>query len=141
VQESQRDGVALAEFPTTIDAARASHEAGITVLMGAPNVVRGGSHSGNVSARDLAELGVLHALSSDYVPASLLQGALGLKDVPAVGGIPGAIRLVTKAPAEAMGLPDRGEIAVGKRGDLVVADLSGPVPVIREVRRLGARVA
>ncbi len=141
VQESQRDGIALAEFPTTVDAARASHEAGITVLMGAPNVVRGGSHSGNVSARDLAELGVLHALSSDYVPASLLQGALGLRDVPAVGGIPGAIRLVTKAPAEAMGLLDRGEIAVGKRGDLVVADLSGHVPVIREVRRLGARVA
>lgn len=141
VEESRRDGVALAEFPTTIEAAAATHEAGIAVLMGAPNVIRGGSHSGNVAARDLAERGLLDALSSDYVPASLLHGALMLADVPAIGGLPGALRLVTKTPADAMGLTDRGEIAVGKRADLVVADLGHRVPVVREVYRTGTRVA
>jgi alpha-D-ribose 1-methylphosphonate 5-triphosphate diphosphatase len=141
VIESHADGVRLAEFPTTIEAAAASHAAGIAVMMGAPNVVRGGSHSGNVSARDLAESGLLDALSSDYVPASLLQGALMLANVPAIGGIPGAIRLVTKTPAAALGLTDRGEIATGKRADLVRVDASRDVPVVREVWCAGARVA
>ncbi len=141
VVESHTDGVRLAEFPTTIEAAAASRAAGIAVMMGAPNVVRGGSHSGNVAARELAERGLLDALSSDYVPASLLQGALMLADVPAIGGMAGAIRLVTKAPAEALGLTDRGEIAIGKRGDLVRVDASRDVPVIREVLCAGARVA
>jgi alpha-D-ribose 1-methylphosphonate 5-triphosphate diphosphatase len=141
VVESHADGVRLAEFPTTIEAAEASRAAGITVLMGAPNVVRGGSHSGNVAARDLAELGLLDALSSDYVPTSLLHGALMLADIPAIGGLAGAIRLVTEAPAQALGLADRGEIAVGKRADLVRVDVSRDVPVVREVICAGVRVA
>jgi alpha-D-ribose 1-methylphosphonate 5-triphosphate diphosphatase len=141
VAESRADGVRLAEFPTTTEAAIASREAGIAVMMGAPNVVRGGSHSGNVAARDLAERGLLDALSSDYVPASLLHGALMLADIPAIGGLAGAIRLVTKAPAQALGLADRGEIAVGKRADLVRVDVSRDVPVIREVLCAGVRVA
>lgn len=141
VEESLRDGVAIAEFPTTLEAAEASHRAGVAVLMGAPNVVRGGSHSGNVSARQLAEAGVLDILSSDYVPVSLIEGAFGLADVPAMGGLPGAIRTVTLGPAMATGMTDRGEIAVGKRGDLVrVAQVSGH-PVVREVYRLGRRIA
>ncbi len=82
VEEALADGMVIAEFPTTIDAARASHQAGMSVLMGAPNVVRGKSHSGNVSARALGSLGVLDILSSDYVPGSLLYGALLLE----VGG-------------------------------------------------------
>ena len=78
VEESLGDGAAIAEFPTTAEAAAASHRAGIAVLMGAPNVVRGGSHSGNVAAETLAREGVLDILSSDYVPASLLMGAFDL---------------------------------------------------------------
>ncbi len=141
VTESVADRVSIAEFPTTVEAARASHAAGIAVLMGAPNVVRGGSHSGNVSAVELAEAGVLDILSSDYVPISLIQGAFGLKDVPAMGGLPGAIQTVTRKPALATGMTDRGEIAVGKRGDLVRVALVGQKPVVREVWRLGRRVA
>ena len=141
VAESLEDGASIAEFPTTLEAARASHEAGLAVLMGAPNVVRGGSHSGNVSAAALAEAGVLDILSSDYVPISLIEGAFGLKDIASVGGLPGAIRTVTRAPARAVGLRDRGEIAIGLRGDLVRVALVEDHPVVREVYRLGRRVA
>ncbi|CAH1649152.1 alpha-D-ribose 1-methylphosphonate 5-triphosphate diphosphatase [Chelatococcus asaccharovorans] len=141
VAESLSLGVAVAEFPTTIEAAAASHGAGLSVLMGAPNVLLGGSHSGNVSARHLAEEGLLDILSSDYVPASLLVGAMALADVPAVGGIPGAIRLVTKTPAAVAGFTDRGEIAAGKRADVLRVALVDGYPVVREVYRQGNRVA
>ena len=141
VIEAIQDGVAIAEFPVTFSAAEASHVAGMKVLMGAPNVVRGGSHSGNVSARALAEAGLLDILSSDYVPGSLLMAALTLADVPAIGGLAGAIRLVTKNPAEAAGLRDRGEIAAGKRADLLRVSLAGGQPVVRAVYRQGERVA
>ncbi|MCE1235972.1 MAG: alpha-D-ribose 1-methylphosphonate 5-triphosphate diphosphatase [Hyphomicrobiales bacterium] len=141
VVESLEHGVSVAEFPTTVEAAAASHAAGLSVLMGAPNVVRGGSHSGNVSAIELAEAGVLDILSSDYVPVSLIEGAFGIAGVAAVGGLAGAIRTVTKNPAEATGFTDRGEIAVAKRGDLVrVAEFEGH-PVVREVYRVGRRVS
>jgi alpha-D-ribose 1-methylphosphonate 5-triphosphate diphosphatase len=141
VEEAVRDGMHIAEFPTTIEAAEASHGAGLKVLMGAPNVVRGGSHSGNVGARALAEAGLLDILSSDYVPNSLIMGAFALRDVAAIGHLPGAIRLVTKNPANAAGLPDRGEIAVGKRADIARIHLAGEQPIIREVWREGRRVA
>lgn len=141
VEESLADRVVIAEFPTTLEAAAASHAAGLAVLMGAPNVVRGGSHSGNVSARELAEAGVLDILSSDYVPVSLIEGAFGLADVAAIGGLPGAIRTVTLGPARATGMTDRGEIATGKRGDLVRVAMVEGHPVVREVYRLGRRVA
>ena len=141
VAESVADRVSVAEFPTTVDAARASHAAGLAVLMGAPNVVRGGSHSGNVSAVELAEAGVLDILSSDYVPVSLIEGAFGLAEVAGMGGLPGAVRTVTKNPAEATGFSDRGEIALGKRGDIVRVSLFEGHPVVREVFRLGRRVA
>jgi alpha-D-ribose 1-methylphosphonate 5-triphosphate diphosphatase len=139
--QSALEGVTLAEFPTTIDAAAASRAHGMMTIMGGPNVVRGGSHSGNVAARDLAQAGHLDILSSDYVPASLLLGAWHLQDVPAIGGLAGAIRLVTKNPAEATGLANRGEIAVGKKADLVRLHVSGNRPVIREVLRDGNRIA
>lgn len=137
---SEREGVTLAEFPTTVEAAAASRQAGMATIMGGPNVVRGGSHSGNVAAHTLAGEGLLDILSSDYVPASLLMGALALEHVAAIGGVPGAIRLVTKNPAEATGLSDRGEIAVGKRADLVRVHHAGARPIVREVWRQGARV-
>lgn len=140
VIEAIRDGVAIAEFPTTLSAAEASHVAGMKVLMGAPNVVRGGSHSGNVSARALAEAGLLDILSSDYVPGSLLMAALALADVPGLRGLPGAIRLVTKNPAEAAGLWDRGEIATGKRADMMLVSERRGQAVVRAVYRQGERV-
>jgi alpha-D-ribose 1-methylphosphonate 5-triphosphate diphosphatase len=141
VEEAVGDRMQVAEFPTTVEAAEASHKAGLAVLMGAPNVVRGGSHSGNVSARVLAEAGFLDILSSDYVPISLIEGAFGLTDVAAIGHLPGAIRLVTANPAKATGMSDRGEIATGKRGDLVRVALVEGHPVVREVYRLGRRVS
>jgi alpha-D-ribose 1-methylphosphonate 5-triphosphate diphosphatase len=141
VADAVRDRVAVAEFPTTVEAARALHKAGIDILMGAPNVVRGGSHSGNIAAVDLAREGILDILSSDYIPSSLLMGALQLpQHVPAID-LASAVRTVTKTPAEAVGLPDRGEIAPGKRADLIRVHVARDVPVVRCVWREGRRVA
>ena len=141
VAEAIRDGVSIAEFPTTVEAAQALHAAGIRVLMGAPNLVRGGSHAGNVATADLARAGALDVLSSDYVPASLLMAALCLpKAVPEIA-LPAAVRTVTKNPAEAVGLADRGEIAVGKRADLIRVHVAHDVPAVRSVWRSGRRVA
>jgi len=141
VTDAVRDRVSVAEFPTTMEAARGLHQAGIDILMGAPNVVRGGSHSGNIAAVDLAREGLLDILSSDYVPSSLLMGALQLpKQVPAID-LAAAVRTVTKTPAEAVGLDDRGEIAVGKRADLIRVHVARDIPVVRSVWREGSRVA
>jgi alpha-D-ribose 1-methylphosphonate 5-triphosphate diphosphatase len=141
VAEAVEYGVAVAEFPTTLEAARASHEAGIKVMMGGPNVVRGGSHSGNIAAEELAREGLLDILSSDYVPASLLLAAFELpRRVPAVD-LSAAVRMVTLAPAEATGLNDRGSIEIGKRADLVRVSLAVETPIVRQVWRQGIRVA
>jgi len=141
VHESVSLGAAIAEFPTTFEAAEASWKAGLSVLMGAPNVVRGGSHSGNISALDLIEAGRLDILSSDYVPFSLLQAAFQIAGSEVLP-LPDAIRMVTAAPAKAVGLSDRGEIALGRRADLVrvVSDGNTP-PVVRAVWREGRRVS
>jgi alpha-D-ribose 1-methylphosphonate 5-triphosphate diphosphatase len=141
VVDAVRDEVAVAEFPTTLEAARGLHEAGIAILMGAPNVVRGGSHSGNIAAADLAREGLLDILSSDYIPSSLLMGALQLPDRIASITLPQAVRTVTRAPAEAVGLDDRGEIAAGKRADLIRVRVAAGVPMVRSVWRAGQRVA
>ena len=122
------------------EAACASHKAGISVMMGAPNLVRGGSHSGNVSAVELAQLGTLDILSSDYVPASLLQAVFRLPHLVAEVSLPGAVGCVTAAPAEVMGLTDRGMIEAGKRADLVQVDVVDDLPVVRRVWREGRRV-
>jgi alpha-D-ribose 1-methylphosphonate 5-triphosphate diphosphatase len=141
VAASVAEGVTVAEFPTTLESAEASREAGMATVMGAPNVVRGGSHSGNVAASRLADAGLLDILSSDYVPASLLLGAFQLADSPGIAGLPGAINLVSRSPAQALGLVDRGEIAPGKRADLIRVGMMRDQPVIREVWRTGRRVA
>lgn len=141
VTDAIRDRVSVAEFPTTMEAARALHQAGIAVLMGAPNVVRGGSHSGNIAAVDLAREGLLDIMSSDYIPSSLLMAAMQLpKHVPAID-LATAVRTVTKTAAEAVGLPDRGEIVAGKRADLIRVHLAQDLPVVRSVWREGHRVA
>src|SRR6201991_3921066 len=141
VADAINDRVSVAEFPTTLEAARGLHGAGIGILMGAPNVVRGGSHSGNIAAVDLAREGLLDILSSDYIPSSLLMAALQLpRDVPAID-LASAVRTVTKTPAEAVGLVDRGEIVVGKRADLIRVHVARDIPVVRSVWREGRRVA
>ena len=141
VADAIRDRVSVAEFPTTMEAARGLHEAGIGILMGAPNVVRGGSHSGNIAAVDLAREGLLDILSSDYVPSSLLMGALQLPRQVSSIDLAAAILTVTKTPAEAVDLNDRGEIAVGKRADLIRVHIARDIPVVRSVWREGNRVA
>ena len=140
VEEAVALGIHVAEFPTTIEAAKASRQAGMAILMGGPNVVRGGSHSGNVSARALAEADLLDILSSDYIPFSMLQSAFAL--VGAVEGISlsKAVQLVTKRPAEAAGFKDRGEIAIGKRADFVHLRLEEGIPIVSTVWRQGRRV-
>jgi len=140
VREGLEIGISLAEFPTTTEAARLSHEAGLKVLMGAPNIVRGGSHSGNVSAAELLANGTLDILSSDYVPFSLVQSAFHLADGGAID-LPGAIRLVSSNPAEAAGLNDRGRIETGRRADLVrVRKEPDQPPLVLGVWREGVRV-
>src|SRR5262249_40996777 len=140
VQESISDGVAIAEFPTTVEAAAALHAANVAVLMGAPNVVRGGSHSGNVAAEQLARQGTLDILSSDYVPASLLMGAFELDRRIEGLGWAAALRTVTLQPARATGLADRGCIAPKFCADLVRIRMAQDFPVVREVYRDGRRV-
>ncbi|WP_404947055.1 alpha-D-ribose 1-methylphosphonate 5-triphosphate diphosphatase [Rhizobium terrae] len=141
VDEAIGNGVRLAEFPTSFDAAKASHEAGMSVLMGAPNIVRGKSHSGNIAARDLAARGVLDVLSSDYVPLSLLHAPFVLADDVDGISLPRALAMVTSTPARTVGLDDRGRVAVGLRADLVRVHRVEGVPVARAVWREGRRVA
>jgi alpha-D-ribose 1-methylphosphonate 5-triphosphate diphosphatase len=139
VAASAAHGARLAEFPTTLEAAAASRAHGIAVIAGAPNLIRGGSHSGNVPALALADAGLLDILSSDYVPASLLAAAvrLGL----ALGNLAAGLAAVTAAPARATGLADRGRLAPGLAADLVRFRLEGELATPRAVWVAGARVA
>ncbi len=141
VDEAIGDRMVIAEFPTTVEAAARSHAAGLRVLMGGPNVVRGFSHSGNVSALDLARRGHLDIVSSDYVPSSLLISIFSLTDSDCGIGLPAAVAMASKIPAEAVGLDDRGEIAPGRRADLIQVGVVENVPVVRAVWREGRRVA
>ncbi len=139
VVRSAEHGAHFAEFPTTVEAARACTDHGIMVMMGAPNLIRGGSHSGNVAARDLAEADLLDIVSSDYVPSSLLSAALMLGDL--WGDVSRGIATVTKAPADAVGLSDRGRIGLGARADVVRVTRIGAAGVLRGVWVQGQRVA
>jgi alpha-D-ribose 1-methylphosphonate 5-triphosphate diphosphatase len=130
-------GGSVAEFPTTADAARAARELGLPVVMGAPNVLRGESHSGNVSAAALAELGLVDALASDYLPSGLLAGAFTLAR-SGRATLPAAIGLVTSGAAAAADLPDRGRLAAGLRADLALVDDAAAWPVVRAAFRAGA---
>ncbi|WP_108859280.1 alpha-D-ribose 1-methylphosphonate 5-triphosphate diphosphatase [Ruegeria sp. Alg231-54] len=114
-------GAQIAEFPETLEAAEAARAAGDHVILGSPNVVRGGSHKGNVSALDLITMGLCDALASDYHYPSPRRAALmlaksGLLDLA------GAWALVSSGPARVLGLQDRGTLAPGQRADLVILD-------------------
>lgn len=136
---SAAHGAHFAEFPTTIEAAQACHAHGIKVMMGAPNLIRGGSHSGNIAAHRLAEADLLDIVSSDYVPSALLSAALLLGDL--WGDVARGIRTVTMAPADAVDLSDRGRLALGARGDMIrVARIAGAA-ALRGTWVQGRRVA
>jgi alpha-D-ribose 1-methylphosphonate 5-triphosphate diphosphatase len=138
VAVSATHGVHFAEFPTTLEAARACRAHGIKVMMGAPNLIRGGSHSGNVAAKDLAEADLLDIVSSDYVPSSLLSSALMLGDL--WGDMARGIATVTAAPADATGLADRGRLAIGARADMIRVGRIGQAGAVRGAWVQGRRV-
>jgi len=139
VAASHSYGVTVAEFPTTVEAADACHAKGIATIMGAPNLIRGGSHSGNVAAEDLAKLDRLDILSSDYVPAGLLMAAVQLGDF--WGDLARGVRTVTDTPARAVGLTDRGVLAVGQRADLIRFAIQEQTPVLQETWSAGKRAS
>lgn len=139
VKISAGHGIRLAEFPTTVEAARACHDHDIKVMMGAPNIIRGGSHSGNVAARELAELGHLDIMSSDYVPSALLLSAAMLGEI--WGDMARGMKTVTMTPARAAGLDDRGELRAGARADLLRFRMRAGVPALSAVWSRGRRVA
>jgi alpha-D-ribose 1-methylphosphonate 5-triphosphate diphosphatase len=136
--ENAADGIAISEFPVTMVAARAAKSAGMQVIAGAPNIVRGGSHSGNVSASDLLKSHAVDAFASDYVPNSLVEAAFQCAERI---GLPRAVALITDRPARLAGLSDRGRLAPGQRADLVRVRVHDSLPVVRQVWRAGERVA
>ncbi len=139
VEENHRDGIRISEFPVTMEAARAARDRSMQVIAGAPNIVRGGSHSGNVAAADLVRARVVDAFASDYVPASLVEAAFGCARDTGIT-LPDAIALVTDSPARMAGLADRGCIAAGFRADLVRVRVHDGLPIVRQVWRAGERV-
>ena len=139
IEQSHKEGIGIAEFPTTLVAAQAAREKGMKIVAGSPNLVLGRSRSGNVAVSDLAKAGLLDVLASDYVPASLLHAIFVLSEGIAVP-LPQAVAFATSAPAKLVGLDDRGSIVPGKRADLVRVRLASGIPVARMVWREGRRV-
>ncbi|ERS90830.1 amidohydrolase family protein, partial [Halomonas sp. PBN3] len=133
-------GTRVAEFPTTREAAEASHRHGLAVMMGAPNVVRGGSHSGNIAAAELVSLGVLDVLSSDYYPAALLDAVFRIAATEGGYSLPRAVATATRTPAQAVGLEDRGRLATGLRADLLRVRVVDEHPLVQRVWCAGRQV-
>ena len=139
IEENHRDGIGISEFPVSMIAAKAARARGMQVIAGAPNIVRGGSHSGNVSAAEMVREKAVDGLASDYVPASLVEAAFACVEQAGITLAEG-VAMVTAAPAGMAGLRDRGRIAAGMRADLVrVREFEG-IPVVRQVWRTGERV-
>ena len=139
IAENAADGIGISEFPVTMEAARAAKAAGMAVIAGAPNIVRGGSHSGNVSAADLVRGGSVDAFASDYVPPSLIEAAFQCVREHGLS-LPAAIAMVSDHPARMSGLPDRGRLETGLRADVVRIRLHGTLPIVRQVWSDGERV-
>ena len=140
VLQAVEEGIVMSEFPTTLAAAQAAREAGMAIIMGGPNLVKGGSHSGNVSAAELAQADLLDIFSSDYVPSSLLLAVFMLGHL-AQWTLPKAVRTVTRNPARAIGLQDRGELSVGQRADLLRVRMNrAGMPTVMETWVAGKRV-
>ncbi|CAN5795126.1 alpha-D-ribose 1-methylphosphonate 5-triphosphate diphosphatase [soil metagenome] len=141
VDEAADLGATVSEFPVTIEAARRAKARGMIVVMGGPNLIRGGSYSGNVPASELADADLLDAFASDYVPRSLIECAFALTKAPFNWSLARAVALVTEAPARAAQLKDRGVIEAGHRADLIRVSTRGGLPVMRGVWVEGARAA
>jgi alpha-D-ribose 1-methylphosphonate 5-triphosphate diphosphatase len=139
VRENLADGLPLSEFPVSLEAARAAREGGMGIIAGAPNLVRGGSHTGNIAALALLQAGLVDALASDYVPSSLVHAAFVAAGTGLLS-LPQAAALISEAPARMIGLDDRGRLAPGLLADMVRVRLHDGVPVVREVFRDGQRV-
>lgn len=141
VQMAIAEGVHISEFPTTLDAAKEAHAQGLQVLMGSPNLILGGSHSGNVSAMELIAHGLVDVISSDYVPQSLVQAMFLIADQQSLP-LYQVMQLFTLNPAEAIGLAgDRGSLAVGKRADFITLHHDGVAPRLTGVFTQGQRIA
>ena len=139
IAENAADGIRISEFPVTMEAATAAKRAGMQVIAGAPNIVRGGSHSGNVAAAELVRAGAVDAFASDYVPPSLVEAAFQCCREEGIS-LPEAVAMVSDHPAQMSGLPDRGRLETGLRADVVRVHLHGDLPVVRQVWRAGERV-
>ena len=140
IAEWNRLGIQISEFPTTFEAATAAHASGMLVGMGAPNVLRGKSSSGNLSALDAIKAGVVDWLCADYYPAALLPAAFSI----ATAGIltlPQAIALITANPAKAVGMDAQlGSIDVGMLADVCVVRYEGHAPIVEQVYVNGRQV-
>jgi alpha-D-ribose 1-methylphosphonate 5-triphosphate diphosphatase len=139
IVENVADGIRISEFPVTMEAAVAAKRAGMQVIAGAPNIVRGGSHSGNGAAADLVRAGAVDAFASDYVPPSLVEAAFQCAREEAIS-LPEAVAMISDHPARMSGLPDRGRLETGMRADVVRVHLHGTLPIVRQVWRAGERV-
>ncbi len=139
IAENAADGITISEFPVTLLAANAAKAAGMQVIAGAPNIVRGGSHSGNVSASDLVGAGAVDAFASDYVPPSLVEAAFMCARLHGMS-LSAAIGTVTDVPARMGMLPDRGRLALWCRADVVRVRVHEDLPVVRQVWCGGVRV-
>ena len=131
-------GIRISEFPVTMEAALAAKALDVPVIVGAPNIVRGGSHSGNVSAMEIARAGALDTIASDYVPAGMVEAAYAC--APAMG-LAAAIASITANPARMCRMADRGRLQPGLRADIVRVRHHAGLPFVRAVWRQGARVA
>ena len=139
IAENAADGILISEFPVSLEAAEAAKRAGMQVIAGAPNIVRGGSHSGNVSAATLIRAGAVDAFASDYVPASLIEAAFQCARDEAIA-LPDAVAMISDHPARMAGLPDRGRLQPGLRADVVRLRLHDTLPIVRQVWSAGERV-
>lgn len=131
--------VQISEFPINMEAATAAREKGMSTVFGAPNILRGKSQSGSMKALDAIEAGVADCLCADYAPAALIVAVIKLPTLTKID-LPSAVRLVTLNPAKAAGLNDRGEIAVGKRADLILVDMPAGLPQVTRVWLKGQTV-
>jgi alpha-D-ribose 1-methylphosphonate 5-triphosphate diphosphatase len=133
-------GATICEFPVTLEAAEEARRRNMHVVMGAPNALRGVSHSGNLSAREAVAAGVVDILAADYHPASLVHAAFKLAAAE-VCSLPTAVGLISTNPAAALGLTNRGTITVGKQADLVLVEApGGSVPRVRATLRNGVPI-
>lgn len=142
IEEGIAEGISISEFPCSMEAAKAARSAGMMIVAGAPNLVRGGSQSGNIAVRDLLAARLVDILASDYVPRSMLDAAFMISADPGLDyDLPSAVAMVTRSPALAGNLTDRGAIETGLKADLIRVDLQDGQPFVKSAWRSGNRVA